>query len=70
MENETLYQIWLPDSESWDYTVSSFDENDYPDGYVAYAVVSEDGVIVQDELHHPNVGREFSEVYDRTLWFN
>lgn len=67
-KQETFIMVWLDESEEWKYFKDSFDEEQFPNGYVDYQIVVENGMIVQDTYGHNRVGKPFDSVYNKDDW--
>lgn len=64
----TLRKQIMDEGEGWEYVKDSFDEERYPNGYVDYEIVVENGTIVKDTFAHDRVGKPFESFYRKEYW--
>lgn len=67
-KQEKFTMVWLDESEEWKYFKDSFDEEQFPNGYVDYEIIVENGLIVKDTFNFDRVGESFDSFYDRKKW--
>lgn len=65
---ETYIMVWQGEEEKWYYFIDDFDKGQFVDGYVAYYVEVEKGIIIVDTYSPTNEEKAFAQVYDIKLW--
>ena len=65
--NNIFIAVWVELGEKWEYYKGTFDHKNtekYPDGYVDYYIVTDDGgSVVRDDYMPANVGLQFKDIY-------
>lgn len=62
--------VWIDEEEKWYYFINDFDSSQFSNGYVAYYIEANDGIIVSDSWEELNEGKKIITCYDLALWEN
>lgn len=65
---ESYIMVWQGEEEKWYYFKDDFEKEQFADGYVAYYVEVEEGVIIVDDYCPANEEKTFAQIYDIALW--
>ena len=66
---KTFIMVWIEEEEKWYYFKEKFDETVFVNGYIDYYIEIDDNtVIVNDSFKQSNIGKDFVECYNLSLW--